>query len=59
MTSASLGHNTEETEYIEILSHTFQPLFRAFISTSLLPRLTFSRLKDYCVTARIYLGSSS
>lgn len=45
MTSASLGHNTEETEYIEILSHTFQPLFRAFISTSLLPRLTFSRFK--------------
>lgn len=59
MTSASLGHNTEETEYIEILSCTFQPQLRAFISTSLLPRLTFSRLKDYYVTARLYLGSSS
>lgn len=59
MTSSSLGHNTEETEYIEILSRTFPPQFRAFISTLLLPRLAFSCLKDYYVTARLYLGSSS
>lgn len=59
MTSTSLGHNTEETEFIEILSCTFQPQFRAFISTSPLARLTFSRLKDYYVTSRLCLGSSS